>query len=208
MKKLFISVSLTIISFAAFSQSTFGVRAGLNIGALQGSAQGAGTSNTTGSHLSSLIEGYADFRFGNFSLQPALSLTGKGGNVTTGDGGVGQFALHYFQIPVNLLYHIPVAVNDLYFGGGPYLAFGTGGTLSVNGPAGVDSEDVTYGGNGDFSNNDSGIDMIAGLKLKSRWVFNLSYDLGLSNILNANGPESGLGTIKTRTFGFSAGYAF
>jgi len=209
MKRLLMFFSLSIVSFAASAQKiTYGFTAGLNIGTIQASAQGAGTTSTTSSHLSSLIDVFADFRSGNFSLQPAIALTGKGGNVTTGDGGVGQFALHYLEIPINVLYHVPTAASDIYLGGGPYIAFGTGGTLSVNGPGGVYSQGVTFGGTGDFSTRDSGIDMLAGMQFKSGFLFRLSYDLGFANILNSRGPEGGLGSFKTRTAGIAIGYAF
>jgi hypothetical protein len=209
MKRSFIFLALTLISLASFAQKvSYGIIGGVNIGTIQAGAQGTGTTNTTDSHVSSVFAAYVDFHIWHFSLQPAIELTGKGGDITTGDGGVGQFALHYLEIPINLIYRVPLAGGEVYFGGGPYISFGTGGTLSVNGPGGVDSENVTFGGSGDFSNNDSGFDFLAGMKFKSGFLFRLNYDLGLDNILNSYGPEGGLGYFKTRTFGISAGYAF
>lgn len=130
MKKLLLPIALIAFASATFAQNfTYGLRLGLDVGALQASAQGTNSTATTSGHLSSLVEGFADFKFGNFSLQPAIIFTGKGGNVTDGDGGLGQFALHYIEFPLNIVYHVPVSIGNFYFGGGGYVAFGAGGGL-------------------------------------------------------------------------------
>src|ERR1700753_2758333 len=166
MKKLLIFLTLGFLTINTFAQKlSYGITGGVDIGTLQASATGTNTTNTTDSHLSSLFKAYADFRFGNFSIQPALEFAGKGGNVATGDGGTGQFALHYFQIPVNVLYHIQVTGNDIYFGGGPYFGFATGGNVSVAGPAGDDSESLIFGGEGYFDKTESGLGLLGGLQL-------------------------------------------
>ena len=207
MKKTLLTITLITFSFIAFGQQiTYGIRGCLNLGIIESSSSQTNTSKTTNNHIGSAFGAFVDFKLKNVSLQPAIILTGKGGDVTTGDGGDGQFALHYLQIPINLVYHVPVIIGNVYFGAGPYLAFGTGGTLSVNGPAGVDTQNVVYGGTGDFNTTERGLDIIGGLQFKTG--LHLNYDYGLSNILNQNGPEGGLGSFKTRTFGVSIGYAF
>jgi len=209
MKKLLLLAVLITVSFVAFGQKiAIGLRGGLNFAELQSSAAGSSSSHTSDSFTSFSVGAFTDIKFNNLSLQPALVLTGKGGQVASGDGGTIQFDLRYLQIPVNLVYHAPVLIGDIYIGGGPYLAFGAASTLTENGPGGNAYINTTFGSTGDFTSTETGINGIAGLQFKSGFLVHINYDFGLTNILNNNGPEAGLGTIKTRTLGVSIGFVF
>lgn len=211
MKKLFLSLFLATVSAATFAQlPTFGIRGGVNFAKLLISADGTNLSATTGSLTTYSVGAFADFKFGNTSLQPALNYTGKGGTIT-GDGGTsGKFDLHYLQVPLNLVYHIPVIVGNIYFGAGPYVAVGVNGTATGNDGTTTTSDKVTFGGaNGDFASTDIGINGIAGIQFKGGFLIHINYDLGLTNVLNTSNPNnSGGGQLKTRTLGLSIGYAF
>jgi len=211
MKKLFLVFGLMIGSLVTFAQlPTFGIRGGVNFANLLISAEGSNLSVSTGSLTTYSFGIFADFRSGNTSFQPAINYTGKGGSIT-GDGGTsGKFNLHYLQVPLNVVFHAPALVGDLYFGAGPYIAMGLSGTATGSDGTTTESDKVTFGGtNGDFESTDIGIDGIAGLKLKSGFLVHVNYDFGLTNILNSSNPNNtGGGQIKTRTFGISVGYAF
>jgi|GEM_PF-2504593 len=209
MKKIFLLLLLTGGTFTTFAQKlSIGFRGGVDLGTITGSAQGSSSSNTSNVHLSSIFAGYVDYQKNNLSLQPAVILVGKGGNINIGDGGEGKFALHYLEVPINLVYHLPLRIGDVYFGGGPYLAFGTGGTVVVQAEGVYDSQPATFGGYGDFSRTDAGFEIIGGIRVADNVVFHLNYDFGLSNIINITGQEGGLGTLKTGSFGISFGFVF
>ena len=200
---------LTSGTFTAFAQKlSFGIRGGVDFGTITGSAQGSSSSKTSDVHLSSIFAGYVDYQKNDLSLQPAVVLVGKGGNVNVGNGGEGKFALHYLEFPINPVYHVPLRIGDVYFGGGPYLAFGTGGTVTVQAEGVFVSQPATFGGYGDFTRTDAGLDIVGGIRVADNLVFHLNYDFGLSNIINITGQEGGLGTLKTGSFGISFGFVF
>ncbi|WP_183562656.1 porin family protein [Mucilaginibacter sp. SP1R1] len=215
MKKLLLSLLLAGTSFAAFAQlPTFGIKGGANFSSLHISIDGSNIGVNSGTLTSFNAGVFVDFKFGNVSLQPALNLTGKGGKFSATsfsdsessdvEEGSGQFNLLYLQLPVNIVYHVPVVVGDIYFGAGPYAARGITGKVKGTSDGQTVSEDVKFGDNGDIKSMEYGADVIAGIKLKTGLLFNVNYDLGLSNIaLNADGSK-----LKTRVFGISVGYAF
>ena len=215
MKKLLLSLLLAGSSMAAFAQlPTFGIKGGANFSTLHVSIDGTNLSVNSGTLTTFNAGVFVDFKFGNVSLQPALNLTGKGGkfngvfsdtedrNIEQGDG---KLNLLYLQLPVNLVYHVPVVVGDIYFGAGPYVAKGISGKVKGKDTDGNSiSEDVKFGDDGNIKSMEYGANAIAGIKLKTGLLFNVNYDLGLSNIA----PNADGGKLKTRVFGISVGYAF
>lgn len=213
MKKLLLSLFLMGASLVSFAQlPTFGIKGGANFSTLNISISNLSLNSNT---LTSFNAGvFVDFKFGNVSLQPALNLTGKGGkfNGTVSDDedvdiqeGAGKFNLIYLQLPVNIVYHIPAVVGDVYFGAGPYVAKGLSGKVKGTDDNGRSvSEDIKFGDDNGLKSMDYGANAIAGIKLKTGLLFNINYDLGLSNIL----PGSESIKMKTRVFGISVGYAF
>ncbi|WPU92538.1 porin family protein [Mucilaginibacter sabulilitoris] len=215
MKKLLLSLLLAGSSMAAFAQlPTFGIKGGANFSTLHISLDGTNISVNSGTLTTFNAGVFVDFKFGNVSLQPALNLSGKGGkfggvfsdtedsNIEQGDG---RFNLIYLQLPVNLVYHVPVVVGDIYFGAGPYVAKGISGKVKGNDSDGNSvSEDIKFGDDGDIKSMEYGANAIAGIKFKTGLLFNVNYDLGLSNIA----PNADGGKLKTRVFGISVGYAF
>jgi hypothetical protein len=209
MKKLLLSLGLVAISTLAFAQSvTYGLRAGLNFAAIAAANQDLSVKQTTSALTTFSVAAFADFKFKYFSIQPAFALTGKGGQVNDTDGGIGTVNVHYLEVPINIIYHLPVPFGDVYVGTGPYVAFGATASLSVAGPGGNDSENLTFGSNGNLKSTEFGADGIAGIKFNEGFLVHLNYDLGLSNILNDSGDNASTGSFKTRTFGVSVGFVF
>jgi hypothetical protein len=226
MKKLLLSLLLTGVTLTTFAQlPTIGIKGGVNFSSLSASGvpnnvvAGTNLTSSSGSVTSFNFGVFADVKFGNISLQPALNFTGKGGTFdgATGllpDGSTSQvhskYNLYYVQVPINLVYHIPVVIGEIYLGAGPYGGIGVHGKTkltavnSKNGTFGS-SQDTKFGNDaGDIKRTDFGANAVAGLKLKGGLLFNVNYDYGLSNIL----PDASGNKFKTRTIGVSAGFAF
>lgn len=223
MKKLLLSLLLAGASLVTFAQlPTFGIKGGVNFATLHASVEGFNLSANSNTLTSFNAGVFVDFKFGNVSLQPALNLSGKGGKFNGAsfsdnsdenvdvevEQGTGKINLLYLQLPVNIVYHVPVVIGDIYFGAGPYVARGLSGKVKITDPetGQSESEDIKFGGNDDnsFKAMEYGANAIAGIKLKTGLLFNINYDLGLSNIT----PTSEGGKLKTRVFGVSIGYAF
>jgi len=224
MKKILLVALLTAFSFTTFAQKiTLGVKGGLNISTLNYSFPVTSSTGTTNmnlypSSIKSFNAGiFADFKFGNISLQPALNFTGKGGeaDIETFDntgkplGTVAStLTFYYLQLPVNIVYHVPVHIGNVYFGAGPYIAKGLSGTSkypgnTANGEATTISNSINFGGDNGFKPIETGIDAIAGFKFANGFLVNINYDLGFKNTGSIAGTS-----IKSRVFGVSIGYSF
>lgn len=216
MKKLLFTICLSMVCMAGFAQlPTFGIKGGLNFAELQQTESG---STFTSSALTTFNAGvFVDLKFGAISLQPALNFIGEGGSVqmstfTHNPGGgsaiinyTDKTKLYYLQLPVNLVYHIPVIVGDIYFGAGPYIARGLSGKTTTTFQGDSQTQDLTFGNaDGDVKAMQYGADVIVGFKFKGGLLINANYDLGLSN--DAAGSENG--TSKSRVIGVSIGYCF
>ena len=122
--------------------------------------------------------------------------------------------LHYLQVPVNVLYNIPVGNFKVYAGAGGYVNYGISGesvqTTSMNMPDGHESVTVEklkafkkedQGGAG-LKKLDIGAGAIAGIQLNNGVFANVGYQLGLTNI------SEGDGKYKNRGLQLSVGYFF
>jgi hypothetical protein len=212
MKKLLLLVCFAMASATAFSQSiSYGIKGGANFGKLVISAEGTDLTVTSGTNTSFNAGIFADFKLSKFSIQPAINLMGKGGKFSSDmdgeEGGASGFAklnLLYLQVPVDLLYHVEVVAGDIFFGAGPYIAYGISGKGTANVDGNTVSEDVKFGSDEEFKSTEAGLNITAGVKLKGGLLFNVNYDFGFTNIAN----DSDVAKLKTRTLGLSVGYAF
>ncbi|MBD1386337.1 PorT family protein [Mucilaginibacter rigui] len=207
MKKILLLVCCAFAASTAFAQlPTFGIRGGVNFAKLTASSGNlsASTSNTT-TFAAGL---FADFKVGTaVSIQPALNFTGKGGKVTLTDfGTAGDLKTYYVQVPVNIVYHIPAVIGNVYFGAGPYVGVGVSGKAKGTDDQGNSvSEDIKFGNNGELKRTDLGLNGIAGVEFKGGLILGINYDLGLSNIANNTSNDE---SLKNRVFGVSVGFKF
>jgi hypothetical protein len=208
MKKALLLFSLIGLINFSFAQSvSFGVKAGVNFSNISSSGGGLTltTSNTTGLHVGAV----ADIGFANLSLQPGILYSTKGGSSNFGSGGADKLTLNYVEVPVNLLYNIPVGIGKVFIGGGPYVALGVSGKSTLSGTAtstgsGSESQNITFGSaSGDVKNPDFGVNLLGGFRFKSGLSFSAGYGIGLANLSN----ESGAST-KNNVLSFSIGYFF
>lgn len=205
MKKFLLFTGLIIAtSLTTFAQSTtFGIKGGINIAQFHTSFSDSSPSSSTG-HLTTFSAGvFADIKFENISIQPGLNFTGRGGSATRVDSVV-KPKLFYLQLPINVVYNVDIEPGVLYFGGGPYVAYGVSASIKVTDSLGTQTKNAGFGtGIYKYKTIDAGANIVAGIKLDNGLIFSLNYDYGLANISNI--PD-----IKTtnRVFGVSVGYSF
>ncbi|WP_295713124.1 outer membrane beta-barrel protein [Mucilaginibacter sp.] len=228
MTKLLLLLLLTISPIVSFAQLPgLGVKGGINFATMSTSGppsnmiSGSNVYAHSGSVTSFNVGVFADVKLGHFSLQPAINFTGKGGTFygptgTFPNGSTSEvntkYNLYYIQVPVNMVYHVPVIVGDFYIGAGPFVGMGVYGKKELsadNNNNGMhtmvtSNNKITFGDDGDIRSDEYGAGAIAGIKLKGGLLLNLNYDLGLSNIA----PDALGNKFKTHVFGASAGFIF
>jgi hypothetical protein len=209
MKKCLLLLCFTSIAGLSFAQSvSFGVKAGVNFSKLTTSSSGISVTSATltGFHVGAV----ADVGLGSWSLQPGLLFSTKGGSYGNGSSnGSLKLTLNYIEVPVNLLYNIPVGVGKVFIGAGPYVGLGVSGKGTTTGSAtssgsGTETTNITFGsGPNDTKNPDYGINILGGMRFTSGLSLSAGYGIGLANLSNDNS-----GTIKNNVLSFSVGYFF
>jgi hypothetical protein len=205
MKKFLLFAGLIVASsLSVFAQSaTFGIKGGVNFAQLHTSFSGTSSSVSTGSLTTFSAGPYADIQFTNFSIQPALNFTGRGANETEGDVHV-QAKLFYLQLPIDVVYNVDIEPGVIYFGAGPYIAYGLSAKVKVSDSTGSQSKSVGFGSSEDkYKAIDAGANIVAGIKVDGGLLFAINYDYGLTNISNIAGNKT-----TNRVFGISVGYTF
>lgn len=185
------------------AQSSFGIKSGLNFPKLKSSQDNMSYTSDVSTNL--YISGYANFFLSsNFSIQPGISLQGKGGNFDADDTDLGQaikMNLMSFEVPLNFVYYIPASNNgSVFFGGGPYVGFNFKGKYESGGF----SKELTIGSEvDDVKVIDYGANFQGGYKFSSGFLINASYGLGLGNLNNYSETKT---TNKVVSLGI--GYEF
>jgi hypothetical protein len=204
MKKLFILMVITTISFTSFAQ--IGVQAGATFSSLKEKDNSGGGSQSTSSRVGFTVGVFTDIPLSdNFNFQPSLNFTQKGGKVKESGGGFNfesDLSLNYIELPLNFLYK---AAGGFFVGAGPALGYGISGKLKQSGTGvSTTSEDINFGSGADevkafeFSGN-----VLAGYELPSGISFTVNYNLGFSNLSNESD-----GSTKNRYFGIRIGKKF
>jgi len=218
MKKLLLTICVAAVTAGAFAQSiNYGIRAGMNWSTQTFSAPGSVTyTNLTGFHAGVV----ADLGIHQFSIQPGLYFITKGfgsyysyplpENSSSSNSSTTikrNIRLNYLELPVNLLYHVKLSPTmNLYFGGGPYIAYGISGK-AINYPnaySPTKSEgDVTFGTGflDSYRAPDYGVNFLIGQHIK-HFTIDINYSLGLADI-SLDGPYN---KVHNRSFGASVGY--
>lgn len=203
--KKYLLLLVVSIGFASisFGQTSYGIKAGLNFPKL--TASGGGVSVNTKASTNFYFTGYVDAGIGtNWSIQPGLSLQGKGGKVNAFfDGNLvdndGTLSLLYIEVPVNFVHYIPAGSGKVFLGAGPSLGFGVTSKIKGN----HRSESVSFDDLG-LNTFDLGLNFLAGYKLTQGFLINAGYSLGLTNMLKDSDGE----TLKNRVFSVGIGYQF
>ncbi len=215
---MFIIIFIALVSFSAFAQKgssniKIGVKAGATFATIAFSGNGSQTSNSQ--TLTSLfLGGNVDFPISPiFSVQPGLSIVGKGDKESDddGNGNTSSFTtnLMYLEVPVNLLANFRTASGKFFIGAGPYFAFAVSGQSKgevKNGSQSVSATTTLKFGTSDDSDlkgTDLGVNFLAGYELQSGLSINAGYGLGLSNLA----PKP-IGNQKSSNRVFSVGLGF
>jgi hypothetical protein len=220
MKKSILTLSLIGLFHLAFSQTVkFGITGGLTLSTVNYSSPSLtlnGVSVSTSPLVGFNVGVLADITLGNFSIQPAVLYTTKASKTTStatyGEDGPsvasGTTTLNFIEVPVNIIYNIPVEkAGKVFFGAGPFIAYGTGGTSK----SGDNSANINFGNNsGDgLSNPDLGVNILAGFRFNSGLFFSAGYEIGLANLETNDAKESDPGSkFNTRSAHLSIGYFF
>src|SRR5687767_12419897 len=107
MKRVLLSMTLiSFISVATFAQTRFGVTAGVALASQKQKA--SGISITSDGKVGLTLGVLADVSVAeNFTFQPGLNFTQKGGKINISEGGMsieGTETLNYLELPLNFLY--------------------------------------------------------------------------------------------------------
>ncbi|HEY9196178.1 MAG TPA: porin family protein [Mucilaginibacter sp.] len=167
---------------------------------------------------------FASFNFNRFSLQPAVIFnvlsSQSSQNAISGDiiyRTYGKWRLYYLQVPVNLIYNIPVQGGSFYVGAGPYIAKALSGRFTAIENPGLPNAstvptpspfDAKFGSDplSNFKSFDCGANAVAGFALNNGFMINAVYNLGITNI---QGNDRYLyESTKTRGLGIALGYKF
>ncbi|MGJ1386573.1 porin family protein [Sphingobacterium spiritivorum] len=196
MKKILLSLGAAfLLAAGAQAQVSYGIKAGLNLPKIAFSDNNGSTSTSTNFYLT----GYADLPVApSFSIQPGLSLQGKGGKWGEVNNTDVTTNLMYLEVPVNAVYYIPAGSGNVFIGAGPYAAYGISGKTKV----GDIKEDVKWGDNG-YKRFDAGINTMLGYKLSNGFLINGGYSFGLTDM-----SGSGNGSAKNRVLSFGVGFQF
>ncbi|ARS38753.1 hypothetical protein CA265_03285 [Sphingobacteriaceae bacterium GW460-11-11-14-LB5] len=227
MKKLVLSL-LTVagLGFAASAQTNnlkIGVKAGVTFPTFSAS----GTKNNGYKQKMStsfFVGGTMDISVSEiFSVQPGLSLIGKGGksdfsyfNAEPGNiytiTANSKISMMYIELPVNAVFNFDLGDGKFFIGAGPYYAMAISGknkstaTLSGGGSTITNSEEeIKFGGDGTMKRGDFGINFLAGYKLSNGFNINAGYGLGLSNLDYADTNKS---KVTNRVLSVGLGFSF
>lgn len=203
MKRKLLSIVAALCFIAgAKAQTSYGLKAGANFAKFQ--VSGGNTSYTSDAATYFYVTGFADVPVAmNFSVQPGISLQGKGGKAPAGDFGTEVSTkdnLMYIEVPVNFVYYVPTGdAGKVFFGAGPYAAIG----IHAKSTQGNLSESGSFSDAG-LKAFDAGLNFLAGFKLTNGFLINGGYGLGLTNMLK---DIDGV-TSKNRVFSVGVGYQF
>ena len=200
---------------------TYGVTAGLNLTKLPASANSdAGGASVTNNYLAGFhVGGLVDIKFNSFTIQPGVVFTTKGGksdvNVFLGDitgtqegtaTATVKTTLNYIEIPLNFMYRIPAGTGDIFFGAGPYIAFGLSGKATIDSNSGGQTahqtQNISFGsGDNDINSPDFGFNAMVGYELNG----GLTVSAGYGQSYNSANSDN---NVKNEGFNFSLSYFF
>jgi hypothetical protein len=202
MKKTSIILTVFLFAFAlAQAQTTFGIRAGVNLQNINGKSGGNNLEYkiTPGFNIGVNAEmGVAP----DFYFQPGVLFTTKGANLDTQDNA--KVSLSYIEVPLNLIYKPVLGTGKLIAGFGPYVAYGIGGKYKDDNG----EDDINFGSDAeedDLKPLDMGANLLFGYELASKLSVQMNVQLGLLNLVPDGDSDN---SMKNTGFGVSFGYRF
>lgn len=207
-KLLFICVGLMMgtVAFAQTSSLGFGLKAGVNFPKynFSGSNSNFETNSSTNFH----VTGFLDAPLGrNFSVQPGISLQGKGGELLSSSVGTVTQNTMWLEVPVNFVAKVPMGNSNFFIGAGPYIGFGLSGKNKYDTNLGDAEEEFEFGSDGTLKSTDFGVNFVAGFHLSQGFLIHAGYGLGLSDIRASNNEFFPDDRLTNRVFSVGLGFA-
>ncbi|ACU58364.1 outer membrane beta-barrel protein [Chitinophaga pinensis] len=207
MSKIFTLIFLVFLAFLfpVHAQVSLGLRGGYTLSATQIKNSQGYKSNSIGTS-SQLKNLHADLIinvpvYKNLHFQPLVRYITKGAYLRPLPDKSGllvesanQLKLHYLEVPMNVVFKIPVSIGKIVLGAGPYVAYGLGGSydldLLYNGTVlSTESHDVkfNYKDRGiapgvELSRFDAGANVALGFEFNNLMVLGASLSRGYTNL--------------------------
>lgn len=182
MKKLsLLLLNIIFLSIVASGQTNLGVQTGVNISSIRTFYAG-NRIRSSSAILSFHVRAYTDiFLDDKLSLQPGISLNGRGGK----EGE--SFTTYTYQsldVPVNLLYHVPWGNGSIYMGTGIFVGVNLSGRIKSEegGSSDLDFGPILESSETEWKRIDYGINFLTGYKLSKGFLINAGYCLGMADI--------------------------
>jgi len=157
----------------------------------------------------------------NFYLQPVVRYITKGANFERPDASpsgvylpvAGSVKLHYLELPLTIVYKIPVAFGKIAIGAGPYAGYGLDGEYELgiryNGRVVQNTaQDIDFNDqsgiiptNTQLRRWEAGVNLMLGLELNNFLLIGANYSLGMTDV-----DKSSSSTLKNRYLGVSLGF--
>jgi hypothetical protein len=215
MKKLIYLIIISLLPIFASSQVKFGLQGGITLSRTE--MTNDFSSLKLGYKPGPLFGAMVGINLGesSFSVMQELNYVSKGAQVSGTDlyGGntvtvEGTQTTNYIELPLNILYYVPLGAGHVFIGTGPYGAVGLKGknklTYHLYRITEVEETNIAFGSQTEqLKPLDYGIHGLIGYKLRYGSYLKAYYSHGLSDLSNNSAY-----TYKNRYFGVSFGYFF
>lgn len=208
MKKMYLVLTALAIATVSFSQFSIGSQ-------IIGNASGLSFKSSQILDAKKPLQAafgagiVADLPFaGNLSLRPSLNFLQKKNSIefeNSGKSNKMKTNLNYIDLPVNLVYTIPLKIISIYIGAGPSISYGISGKMKYTGfianengqPVAVDEAIDAFkkeakGGAG-LTPVDVSANAIAGLKFTNGFFVNAGYLGSIRNLAEGDGKYKNYG---------------
>jgi hypothetical protein len=199
MKKIILSV-FAVIALSFFSQAQF------RIGVKGGLSESSQRINVSSGNVLFSNDDFKSFHAGlisefqiteNVYLQPQILYTRRGGTLQHSTGGTDtKVRTNYIDVPVNVVYKIPLSFGKVFGGAGAAFSYGFGGRLKEG--AGKTS---MYGSNKPWKHEDVSLSFTAGFEFNNGLFVSANSQRGLMDVYKTEGVS-----VKNRSVSVSVGY--
>jgi hypothetical protein len=208
---ILLTAAAVVLSASAYSQFTFGVRAGVNFQNMNGKDDaGDKVKNdlTIGFNAGVNVELPV---VQDFFLQPGLLFSTKGAKNIGEVNGL-KASISYLELPINFLYKPLLGKGHLLLGFGPYVAYGIGGKIKTDN----ESQDIKFKNKVSESDAsaaylrpfDAGANILFGYEFDFKLSVQMNAQLGLLNLEPKYEGFTSKAVTKNTGFGISLGYRF
>jgi hypothetical protein len=199
MKKMMLT-TIALVSLVMISNAQFrvGIKAGGNISKQRINVSEGNSlysnDNSNNYHAGVITE----FNLGkNLYLQPQLLYTRKGSTLLSSTGAAdAKLRIHYLEMPMNLVYKVPVSFGYLFGGAGGAISYGISGKQTQAGHSGS-----IFNGNQSWRREDIGLSFTAGVELNNGLFVSINSQKGMLDINKAPGVS-----VKNSSVSLSLGY--